>query len=203
MPTVNVFDLDSTLATPTVTGIAAEQNGTGYGFGLTFAASPSIYMFAVPPRIVLETTFAINCGGETRQVRALTALYLCSDSMTTAVGWASSGDRCIECASVCEMAASPILPAEEVGPMALSGAVRARVRVLGLVHGALVLLAEHNGGEGFEYERSATGGRLVWVDRDVALWVPPESTLESQLVQVAMSSDRAVGVASLRWGAMA
>ena len=83
----------------------------------------------------------------------------------------------------------------------MSEAVQLRVRTIGQVHGALVLLAEHNGGEGrFAYQWQASGGRLLWVDRDVALWLPPAQSTRPELIQVAAQSEHAAAVASLRWG---
>jgi hypothetical protein len=203
MPSVSVVDLDASLSAPAVSGLVALSGIPGYAFDLTWAAAINFYGFGTPPRMVLETRFTIDCGGSTREVRSLTALYFCSDN-GTAAGWASSGDQCIDCASICEMAASPILPREEDESMALSGAVRIRLRVIGQLHGALLILAEHDGGaHEFDYQWSATAGRIVWVDRDVAIWVPPTAANQSELVQLAVSSERAAAVASLRWNTAA
>lgn len=202
VPSVTVIDLDSSLTAPTVSAVTALSGLPGYAFDLKWTNAPYSNVFGLPPRMVLETRFTVQCGSATREIRALTALYFCSDN-GAAVGWASSGDRCIECASICEMAASPILPALTDDSMALASAVRLGVRVIGQLHGALLLLAEHDGGAAnFDYSWTASGGQLVWSDRDVALWVPPESTLKPELVQVALSSHRAAAVASLRWGTL-
>jgi hypothetical protein len=208
MPSVKVVDLDSSLTVPTLSEtVAVASNSSAFGFTLTFGSPVYGATFGTPPRIVLETRFTIKCGNSTREVRALTALYFCSDigmSNSQAVGWASSGDRCIDCASICEMVASPILPAKGDESTPLASAVRLGLRVIGRLHGALVILAEHDGGASqFDYRWSATSGKLVWVDGDVALWVPPESTNGQELVQVAMSSQRVAAVASLRWDALA
>jgi hypothetical protein len=201
-PTVRVVDLDQGLSRPTIGAVT--KSGNGFEFDLVWPNAPYGYGSGVPPRMVLETVFEIDCGAEQQRVRALTALYFCTHDVAGSA-WASSGDHCIQCAAVCEMVASPILPAKSDDPMALAGALRVGLRVVGKVHGALVLLAEHDGGTSdIEYEWRASGGKLAWVARDVALWFPPEpADSGSELLQVAVTSPRAAAVASLRWSAFA
>ncbi|MBN1612009.1 MAG: hypothetical protein JW940_35585 [Polyangiaceae bacterium] len=199
-PEVRVVDLDDDLRTPTIGAVT--RSGDVYVFDLVWPEAPRGYGAGVPPRLVLETIFEIECDGERQPVRALTALYFCTNDMEGSA-WASSGDHCIQCAAVCEMVASPILPARTDDSVALGGALRLGLCVIGKVHGALVLLAEHDGGtNGIEYQWRASGGKLAWVERDVALWLPPEEGgSRSELLQVAVTSPHAAAVASLRWSA--
>jgi hypothetical protein len=200
IPSVAVVDIDPGLSSPSLGAVSAPDGG--YTFEVVWPALPFANPYRLPPRIVIETRFAIDCGdGQTREVHALTGLYLCADEYAGVSDWASSGDTCINCATICEMAPAPSLVPESNGTAALSSAVTLRVRPIGQVHGALVLLAEHNGGAGrFSYQWQASGGRLLWVDRDVALWMPPTRAVSPELVQVAAQSADAAAVASLRWG---
>jgi hypothetical protein len=196
MPTVSVVESD--VAPVTVGSVVVSAGGGGFDFGVFFGQTPNAPRYPLPQRIVVAVGFTVDCGDTMRQVRALTALYYCFDWQT--YGWASSGDRCLECDIICEMVASPILPSPGDGPMALGSAVRMAIRVVGRVRDALLLLAEHDGGpDRFDYEWSAVGGQLVWAERDVALWVPPPTSEQAGMVQVAALSEDAAAVASWRW----
>jgi hypothetical protein len=196
LPTLSV--VESALAPAAVGSVVASSGGAGFDFDLGWSQAPYATEYPLPQRIVFAVSFTVSCGSTTREVRALTALYFCDDGQTS--DWASSGDRCIECASICEMVASPILPSPAQSAMALGSAVRMAIRVVGRVRDALLLLAEHNGGpDRFDYQWSAAGGQLVWADRDVALWVPPAASDHTALVQVAALSEDAAAVASWRW----
>ncbi len=183
LPTVRVVE-NHPAAAPTLGSVTAASDG--YRFEMTFSGT------SPEGRIVLETRFQVGCGQDAREVRALTALYECTGE------WLSSGDECSDCATICEMAPAPIRPSGSDDRSALSEALRLGVRVLGRVHGALALLAEHGSGPGFAYDWSAEDGELLWTDGDVALWRPPPEH-GSHVVQVTARGPRAAAVATLHW----
>lgn len=198
LPEVTVIEAAPAGDSPTL-GPVSSDRGT-FTFSAAWSAQPRALD---PPSLVLEIRFTLDCGVTTREIVASTTLYYCSDGGPDGIsGWASSGDRCLVCANICEMAASPILPSGAEDDMALSAALELRIRVLREVHGALILLAEHAAGVGdFDYRWTVSGGQLHWVDGDIAVWTPPSASacVGLPLVQVAVAARTMVGAASLRW----
>jgi hypothetical protein len=176
--------------------------------------SPSEFKFnfawANPPaardevRITIEATFSVQCEGEAgtdagtiRTVQSLSNVIRCTGRGLSS--WISSGDICNVCAIIAEMAPTPIVPGRHEDPLPLGEALRLQVKTIARVGRTLVLLAEHDGGgEGHAYAWKASAGELMRIADDVVAWTPPDDSM-LELVQVAVESDRAAGVASLRW----
>jgi len=159
-------------------------------------------------RITLEVTFVVRCNEEggppddgpetTRTVKALTNLLLCGSTIGTA-SWIPSGDICNVCAIIAEMAPTPIVPGRHEDPLPLGEALRLHVKTIARIGRSFILLAEHDGGAtGHTYAWMASAGELLHVAEDIVVWTPPDDSM-LELVQVAVESERAVGVASLRW----
>ena len=175
------------------------------GFSFNFA-------WRTPPaprdegRITLEVSFSVQCEGEAgtdagslRTVQALTNVIRCVTGSNFGSAWVSSGDICNVCAIIAEMAPTPIVPGHHEDPLPLGEALRLQVKTIARIGRTLVLLAEHDGGSsGHAYAWKASAGELNPISDDVVAWTPPEESM-LELVQVAVESERAAGVASLRW----
>ncbi len=140
-----------TLGTP-------RRQGDVFVFDLTFG--PPGRAASRFPRLVLSARLSIDCGGASREFVATTALYRCSDPVKTyEQAWISSGDACGECAVICEMAASPIVPPQQEASEPLSQAIRAQVTRVGQYGSAVLVQAQHDGGANrFEYQWDVSGG---------------------------------------------
>ncbi|MBI4705214.1 MAG: hypothetical protein HY744_29245 [Deltaproteobacteria bacterium] len=165
--------------------------------GFTFAAQwplpfgPSPYSWT---SMTVKTTFELACpSGPSRVVESLTIIHLCAE--VGGVGWVSSGDTCIACNQVCEMAPSPIVPAEGRDSLPLSRALRLSVVAVARVGRSLFLRAEHDGGAGLDYEWQQSSGRIERLAPDIACWTPACEP-GSQLVQVAVRGPELAAVAS-------
>jgi hypothetical protein len=131
-----------------------------------------------------------SAAGTTQFVNVDSIMYLCGDDY--AQTWVSSGDSCTECATICEMAPSPILPPAVEDRMPLAGALRLGIRTVARIGRSLLLLADHDAGTGrARYQWRVSAGVLTEVDRDLVVWTLPDAPGE-QFVQVAVeAADRA------------
>lgn len=181
-------------------------DGQGFAFDAAWSAEP---VFACGPSDswTFKTTLQMQCdGGGVRAVESSTNLRLCEDGVgmggLPGRTWVSSGDTCHTCATICEMAPSPIVPAQAGDELPLGSALTVVIRSLAKVGDALVLLAEHEGGGGaFSYDWSVSTGEVQTLDRDVALWRLPAGEMDRvHLAQVAVVGSHAAAVASLRRG---
>lgn len=192
---LEVVDKDDSLGDVTLG--APTKDGDVYVFEVTFGSRtwPAVTF----PRLVIAVTLTLDCAGSTREVTSTTALYLCADlAMGGGATWISSGDACGECAIICEMIASPTMPAETCKGQALSQAVRAQVTRVGQYGDALLMQVRHNGGpDRFEYQWDVSAGEILWRDNDLMLWAPPNENAE-HLVQVALLAEDAAAVSSYR-----
>jgi hypothetical protein len=204
-PTVALLEADPPAWGDIVlTGVRDRAFG-GFEFDVSW---PKVPPFRDGVRITMEVTFVVRCNEEggppsdgpetTRTVKALTNLVLCGSSVN-ASSWLPSGEICNVCAIIAEMAPTPIVPARHEDPLPLGEALRLNVKTIARVGRSFVLLAEHDGGSsGHTYAWKASAGELVRVADDIVTWTPPEGAM-LELVQVAVESARAAGVASLRW----
>jgi hypothetical protein len=169
------------------------SNVTPTSTGFSFNASwPSLQVGPSSQTVmILRTTFDLSCGpSNVRQVQAHTHVNLCDgDSDAT---WVSSGDECIICGVIAEMAPSPIVPDKAVDEIGLGQVIRLRLVIVAQIGDSWVVLAEHDGGSDVEYEWQASAGELCKITPDVVLWTPPDNAV----LQVAVLGDDGAAVAS-------
>jgi hypothetical protein len=191
--TLSIVDYDSGLGQIEI-GTITRQNDV-FVFPLTFISpTGNTPRF---PRLVLVAKLTLDCNGQSKTVVSTTALYRCDVPMN-ANAWVSSGDACGECAVICEMAASPIVPPISHANEPLQEAVRTQVSRVGQYGSMLLLQAVHDGGANrFTYEWDVSSGKILWQEDDLILWAPPQSSGE-HLVQVSLLSENAAAVASTR-----
>lgn len=199
MPSVDVINaspVDSDK--PAITNLRAEKEGFAFDAIWPQGRPKSSCGMVREPSWVFRTTLILQCGGQERIVLSDTVLVLCGEYGTT---WASSGDLCDECAVICEMAPSPIVPGKVDDDLPLGSALNVVIRPQVRVGGAVVLLAEHAARDGLSYAWQVSAGSLEHLDRDVVLWrLPSADRKQAQLAQVAVTGDDLGAVASLRWG---
>jgi len=191
-PTVSVVDAtDPALLGMQVTNVQPVAGGFSFHAQWPQPFDPPE---AESPCMTVMTTFELGCGSDpSKTVQALTSICLCQDYGGRQ--WASSGDDCTTCV-VCEMAPSPIVPAPRTDGLPLGRALRLGVVELARVGRTRVLLAEHDGGPGLDYEWHVTAGSIERLAADVLLWtLPTEGT--SELAQVALRGPGVAAVASL------
>lgn len=171
-----------------------EETADGYTFVVTWPANAFL-----PPqdmtRVSFRTALDLSCDTGTRLVNAVTDVHLCGGSELSPTVWASTGDTCIVCNVIAELAASPIIPDHRASGLPLGQAMRARIVELAKVGGSVVLFAENDGGQATAYEWHATGGSLEHIAEDVVIFRADGSTPAPSL-QVAIVSDEGVAVVS-------
>ena len=176
-------------------------SGRAYRFRGTWATpqAPRNAYATGDEHLTVRIELVIRCGeksGQTRRVVALTHVYRCQEGRRWA--WRSSGDECHRCVMICEMAPSPIIPANGADALPLAQAIRLRLRVVAELDGALVLLAEHAlGPDRLSYEWRASGGQMLYTDKDIAVWTRARQP-GPHLLQVTAQMPGGAAVASLR-----
>src|SRR6185295_1046543 len=129
LPTVEVVDATSTaLAGMQVSMTASDQ--AGFSFHASF--NEPVY---VGNRMTVRTTFELSCAddagspeaGATRIVHAATDIHVCAGEGAFDGMWVSSGDQCIVCSVVAEMAPSPIVPDKQPDDLPLANVTRLRI----------------------------------------------------------------------------
>lgn len=160
----------------------------------TFTAHAENLALAPEARVTLRATLEVACAGDvTRIVHAVTEIYFCD--VYSGLRWASSGEACCVCRVIAEMAPSPIVPGEVSDDLPLAQALRLRIVELARVSNTVILLAEHDGGEGFDYEWLASVGEVEKLAPDVVRWTLAEG-MSDPLIQAAVSAPAAAAVAS-------
>ena len=201
VPTV-VFVPAASSGDTQVTISNVRPEGTGFAFDAAWSVAPA-FQCAPSDSWTFKTTLQLQCdGGGVRAVESSTNVRLCQDGFAQTKAWVSSGDTCNTCATICEMAPSPIVPAQADDNLPLGSALTVAIRALAKVGNALVLLAEHEGGtDMFSYDWRVSTGDVEILERDVALWRLPDGELDHvQMAQVAVVGAHAAAVASLRRG---
>jgi hypothetical protein len=177
-------------------------DGLGFAFDAAWSVAPD-FQCGPSDSWRFKTTLQLRCdGGGIRAVESLTNLRLCEESFSQQRTWVSSGDSCYTCATICEMAPSPMVPEQAGDDLPLGSALTVAIRSLAKVGNVLVLLAEHaSGGRAYAYDWSVSTGDLETLERDVVLWRLPEGAMDQvHLAQVAVVGAHAAAVASLRCG---
>jgi hypothetical protein len=173
---------------------ALEPTDDGYAFTVTWPTN------VVPrdsdmTRISFRTAFDLGCDTGLRLVQAVTEVHLCGSFAANPSVWASTGDRCVVCNIIAELAASPIIPDHRASALPLGQALRARIVELARVGGSIVLFAENDGGEATSYDWHATGGTLEHIADDVVIF-RADGTVSAPSLQVAITNDDGVAVVS-------
>lgn len=171
-----------------------EETADGYTFTVTWPPGASMQAEDMT-RVSFRTALDLSCDTGTRLVNAVTEVHLCGGSYLSPTVWASTGDTCIVCNVIAELAASPIIPDHRASGLPLGQAMRARIVELAKVGGSVVLFAENDGGQATSYEWHATGGSLEHIAEDVVIFRSDGSTLAPSL-QVAIVSGEGVAVVS-------
>ena len=192
-PIIEVIDsTNAQVGAMTTSGVTREA--TGFSFQ---AAWPN--QLFLPPdgmtRMTIRVSLELSCGdGGTRVLHAVTDLHLCDDN-NFGVEWVSSGDRCVVCQVIAEMAPSPIVPDKSDDELPLARALRLRIVELARVSNTIVLLAENDGGEGLEYEWHPSVGKVEKLSPDVIAWTV-EDGMPAPMIQAAVVGPAEAAVAS-------
>jgi hypothetical protein len=198
LPTVEVVDGTAVQRTMQVTMMAREQDG--FSFHASWS-DPVLF----EGRMTVRTTFQLSCvddagspeAGVTREVHAATDIYICDGESGYERMWVSSGDRCIVCSVVAEMAPSPIVPDQHADDLPLARVTRLRIVELARVSNTVILLAENDGGSGLEYEWHPSDGHLERLANDVVAWTVQQG-MAAPHIQAAIFGSSTAAVAS--WG---
>lgn len=164
--------------------------------GFTFRArwaEPLHFTESELTRVTIRVSLEVACDDAPQLVHAVTDVHLCSDF--SGEEWVSSGSVCSVCRIIAEMAPSPIVPDQRGDDLPLSRVLRLRIVELARVSGTVVLLAEHDGGPGLEYEWHASAGSIAQLAPDVVA-LSAEEGVSTPHVQVAAFGPEAAAVAS-------
>jgi hypothetical protein len=196
MPTVEVTSKSpDSAADPSISNLRADKDGFAFDVVWSPSGPGEICMIGVEPNWIFRTALRLQCGGQERVVESFTVVAICGG-----YSWASSGDRCDECAVVCEMAPSPIVPRGVGDALPLGSALSVVIRPLVRVGGTLVLLANHAPRDGLAYAWQVSAGTIEQLDRDVVLWrLPCAGKKQAHIAQVAVTGEDLAAVASFRW----
>jgi len=175
-----------------------EPTDDGYSFTVTWPTGANLRDSDMT-RVSFRTAFELSCDTGGRLVEALTEVHLCGGFSggfaTVPTTWASTGDMCVVCNIIAELAASPIIPDHKASALPLGQAMRARIVELARVRHSVVLFAENDGGEATHYDWHATGGTLEHIADDVVVF-RSDGTTPAPSLQVAITNDDGVAVVS-------
>jgi hypothetical protein len=197
LPTVDLIEKSpDDAATPVISNIRGDGSSFVFDVAWPSESPDSVCWRNRDPSWTFRTTLRLRCGSQERTAQASTTVALCG---VGGQSWASSGDPYTECATVCEMAPSPLVPATENDDLPLSAALRVNVRALVRAGDAVVLLADHPAKADLAHAWHVSAGTIECLDEDVVLWHLPASTEGPQLAQVAVTGRDLAAVASFRW----
>lgn len=197
-PTVELAEKTPAEASdPVISNVRRDVDGFTFDVAWTATAPNALCLNGQEPSWTFRTTLRLQCGGQERIVESSTTVALCDPTGST---WASSGESCQDCAVVCEMAPSPVLPASVGDDLPLASALSVSVSALVRAPEAVVLLAKHAARDGLDYAWQVSAGTLEQLDRDLVLWrLPAAAADRAQLAQVAITGVDLAAVASFRW----
>jgi hypothetical protein len=185
----------------TVTGIS--RTGSGFSFNLTWKTPLSnVSLSAFSPSLTIRVYLDLACNEQdsgTRNVivESITYFNLCAGPDHSV--WVASGDTCLSCEMVCEMAAIPIVPAERPDGLALPRALSAEIIPVVNLGRSIALFVDHRGARGpISYAWKVSAGTLSSDDQSEAVWELP-SDPGPHLVQVAIRDQDSAIVEALRW----
>jgi hypothetical protein len=199
LPAIELLDASApSLMAFTVASITPDPDG--FRFRGTFPNLGTVQVDGLT-RVTLRVSLQVMCPDAPQLVHAVTDAHLCGTDAFDAQ-WVSSGSVCSVCRVIAEMAPSPIVPDGLSDGLPLSHVLRLRVVELARVSGSVVLLAEHDGGEGLDYEWRVSEGEVKRLAPDVIAWTLPV-TAAAPYVQVAAFGADAAAVASWAFNAEA
>ncbi|MBK7395642.1 MAG: hypothetical protein IPJ34_04890 [Myxococcales bacterium] len=116
-------------------------------------------------------SFSLACEAGTRAVESITNVDRCIDG--DQIVWRSSGDACVECRVIAEMAPSPIVSDNQGDDLPLGRVLQVRVVEVARASNGVLLFAENDAGEQARYEWHVSGGVLRRLAEDLVFWAPP------------------------------
>jgi hypothetical protein len=199
LPVIEVIDATMPELTNMQVQNLQKQPG-GFSFQASFPGplfiSPETFSTESVGRMTVRITLQLDCAPQpvTKVIHAATDIHVCKDG--SEIAWVSSGDLCTVCRIIAEMAPSPIVPDETTDDLPLARALRLRVVELARISNTLVLLAEHDGGDGLDYQwHASAGGRVERLAPDVVAWTLEEG-MTAPFIQAAVAGPAALAVAS-------
>jgi hypothetical protein len=195
-PTVEVTSApDADLQKLQVTGM--QPTADGFTFQATWPQALYLHPGMGMTRMIVRTTLAVQCNGQSKTVESLTYVDLCG--AMNAPMWVSSYETCNVCEQLCEMAPTPIMPSAPDDALPLPRAMRASVSAIARAGGALVVCAEHDPAHGeVTLDWHVSAGEIVYEHDGVVVWKLPDEPGPHQ-IQVAVRDAGAAAVASLRY----
>ena len=197
LPFVEVTDKTPLAAPdPIIANLRKAEGGFAFDVSWSPTTPKKVCKGGQEPSWTWRTTLRLRCGSLERTIESFTAVALCGFEGDS---WASSGDACSECAMVCEMAPSPLVPAQGDDGLPLGAALNVVVSPVLRAGHAMVLLARHAAMDGLDYAWQVSAGTVEPLDRDLVLWrLPDSNTAWPQLAQVAVTGADLAAVASFR-----
>jgi hypothetical protein len=201
LPTIDITsNLPEVYLPATVTEIQPAEGG--FTFHIRFPEeSRNCYPWRPgEPAITILVSFYIRCdpsGTVVRTVESSTNLWLCNPQGR--IDWFSSGNECVVCEEVCEMAPSPIVPDGSAAGTGLPRAIDAGIALVAQVGRAVCLVAEHQGTKGpVSYRWDVSSGTLDDPDSGGVVWELPKDP-GPHLAQVVVTDRDSTAVATLRY----
>ena len=192
LPMIEVLDASHpSLLMFTVESVSPDP--AGFAFRGRFADGVMLSVDGLT-RVTVRVSLQVMCPDAPQLVHSVTDAHLCGTDASDAE-WVSSGSLCSVCRVIAEMAPSPIVPEGLSDGLPLSHVLRLRIVELARVSGSVVLLAEHDGGEGLDYDWRVTEGEVKRLSADVIAWTLP-ITAAAPLVQVAAFGEHGAAVSS-------
>ena len=192
LPMIEVLDASHpSLLMFTVESVSPDP--AGFAFRGRFADGVMLSVDGLT-RVTVRVSLQVMCPDAPQLVHSVTDVHLCGTEQRDAE-WVSSGSLCSVCRVIAEMAPSPIVPEGLSDGLPLSHVLRLRIVELARVSGSVVLLAEHDGGEGLDYDWRVTEGEVKRLSADVIAWTLP-ITAAAPLVQVAAFGEHGAAVSS-------
>jgi hypothetical protein len=169
----------------------------GFSFQASWNSAPPVdYDGFSRMTAMIELELSCPPPAASRLVHAAHDLHLCLGDGDGE--WVSSGDQCVVCKIIAEMAPSPIVPDRLSDGLPLAQALRLRIVELCRVASAVVLFAENDGGPELEYEWHPSCGRIEQLAPDIVAWVL-EPGMDAPFMQVAVCGEAGAAVASFAW----
>jgi hypothetical protein len=170
-----------------------QQVGNAYQFDLTWDTATSLYPGMT---VTLQMRVTTSCRPEYSSVRDLTlSINLVRCGSFDSPVWVSSGNTCAICAPLAEMIALPMpAPKNPQDTLPLPGQLELAVRPVARDGRYLVLMVDAPQSENdLTFSWQVSGGELLKVSDDVAVWTLPEEPGPHQ-VQVAATSGDSAGI---------
>ena len=195
LPNVELKSVDPNLEGGSISNVQAA--GELFTFHLEF--DKSSWLQPGQSIFQLTVTLDISCeapSSESKQISSMTYIELCDDVDHPI--WVSSGNTCVVCQEVCEMAACPIPVTDQSDQIPLSGSPRLEIVPVASSGRSIFLFAEHRDTKGkLSYEWRTSSGSISTPTSPGAIWQLPRDA-GPHLVQLVLRDDVSAQVATLR-----